>query len=227
MRANVGWERVQVDGFTERAPNQRFEHFRLVVLQVVVGVWQLPILGGSIPAAEVLIPYEVGHSRRRNRVVHSPNETRRYVARGEIVEPAKLQLRSLREVLDGCVLNLTTFLVVNDRSHRVNLLLTLRDRMRDGVHTPGHERSVHVPGGDRTGPLIQEPGLKWRELRQREVDVSVGDEVVLSVKDGKIIVELANKVRGRYNIEHLVAEMPADYQVEETDWGPPAGQEEW
>lgn len=70
-------------------------------------------------------------------------------------------------------------------------------------------------------------GLRFPKNLLEAANISVGDEVVLSVKDGKIIVEPANKVRGRYNIEHLVAEMPADYKVEETDWGPPAGQEEW
>ena len=33
--------------------------------------------------------------------------------------------------------------------------------------------------------------------------------------------------RGKYNIEELVAQVPEDYQVEELDWGPPTGNEEW
>lgn len=70
-------------------------------------------------------------------------------------------------------------------------------------------------------------GLRFPKNLLEEANISVGDEVTLSVKDGKIIVEPANRVRGRYNIKKLVAEMPADYSVEEIDWGPPTGQEEW
>jgi antitoxin MazE len=70
-------------------------------------------------------------------------------------------------------------------------------------------------------------GLRFPKSLLEEANISVGDEVTLSVKDGKIIVEPADRVRGRYNIKTLVAEMPADYTVEEIDWGPPVGQEEW
>lgn len=70
-------------------------------------------------------------------------------------------------------------------------------------------------------------GLRFPKNLLEEANISVGDEVTLSVKDGKIIVEPANRVRGRYNIKKLVAEMPADYSVEEIDWGPTTGQEEW
>jgi len=70
-------------------------------------------------------------------------------------------------------------------------------------------------------------GLRFPKRLLEEAHLSVGDEVTLSVKDGKIIVEAADKVHGRYNIKSLIAEIPADYAVEEIDWGPPAGQEEW
>jgi antitoxin MazE len=70
-------------------------------------------------------------------------------------------------------------------------------------------------------------GLRFPKSLLEEANMSIGDEVILSVKDGKIIVEPAYSLRGRFDIKDLVAEMPADYQVEELDWGPPAGQEAW
>ena len=70
-------------------------------------------------------------------------------------------------------------------------------------------------------------GLRFPKSLLEEANISIGDEVFLSVKDGKIIVEPAIKLHGRYNLEQLIAEMPADYQVEELDWGLPVGQEEW
>jgi len=51
------------------------------------------------------------------------------------------------------------------------------------------------------------------------------DEVHISVEEGKIIIEPAQKRRGRVRIEDLIAEMPADYVVEELDWGEPVGKE--
>ena len=70
-------------------------------------------------------------------------------------------------------------------------------------------------------------GLRFPKQLLEEAHLSVGDEVTLSVKDGKIIVEAVNRVHGRYRIKKLIAEMPADYSVEEIDWGRPAGKEEW
>jgi antitoxin MazE len=70
-------------------------------------------------------------------------------------------------------------------------------------------------------------GLRFPKSLLEEANIAIGDEVILSVRDGKIIVEPVHIVHGRYNIEKLIAEMPADYQVEELDWGSPSGQEEW
>ena len=70
-------------------------------------------------------------------------------------------------------------------------------------------------------------GLRFSKAILAEAHIEVGDEVEVSVQDGKIVIEPAHYVRGRYNIEALVAEMPADYDVEEVDWGTAVGQEEW
>ena len=70
-------------------------------------------------------------------------------------------------------------------------------------------------------------GLRFSKAILDEAAIRVGDEVRVTVADGRIIVEPAYQIRGRFDIVKLVAEMPADYQVEEVDWGDPSGEEVW
>lgn len=70
-------------------------------------------------------------------------------------------------------------------------------------------------------------GLRLPKTLLEELDIQIGDEVNISVQEGKIIIEPVNKVHGRYDIRVLVAEMPEEYQVEEVDWGAPVGKEDW
>lgn len=70
-------------------------------------------------------------------------------------------------------------------------------------------------------------GLRFSKAILEEAAIHIGDEVRVSVEDGRIIVEPAYHVRGRFDINKLVAEMPSDYQVEEVDWGEPTGEENW
>ena len=62
-------------------------------------------------------------------------------------------------------------------------------------------------------------------LEQAQIDV--GDEVQVSVRGGRIIVEPVTKVRGRYKLKQLVARIPKGYRAEEVDWGLPSGKEAW
>ena len=70
-------------------------------------------------------------------------------------------------------------------------------------------------------------GLRFPKAILEDAQMKVGDEVSVSIREGKIIVETVNKVRGIYNLKELVSRIPEDYRVEEIDWGPPAGKEEW
>ena len=70
-------------------------------------------------------------------------------------------------------------------------------------------------------------GIRVPKTLLDELQIHVGDEVNISVEEGKIIVEPARPKRGRVRIEDLIAEMPADYVVEELDWGKPVGKEAW
>lgn len=57
--------------------------------------------------------------------------------------------------------------------------------------------------------------------------INVGDEVQVTIRNGRIIIETANRTRRRADLKALLAQMPEDYQPEELDWGKPVGKEEW
>ena len=70
-------------------------------------------------------------------------------------------------------------------------------------------------------------GLRFTKEILAEAQIDLGDEVRVTVRGGRIIVEPVVKVRGRYDIRKLVARIPPDYRVEEVDWGGPVGKEAW
>ncbi len=70
-------------------------------------------------------------------------------------------------------------------------------------------------------------GLRLTKALLREVQIHVGDEVNVSVQEGRIIIEPVTKVRGRYDLKELVSRMPQEYRAEEIDWGEPIGKEVW
>jgi antitoxin MazE len=70
-------------------------------------------------------------------------------------------------------------------------------------------------------------GLRLSKELLFDVDIEVGDDVVVAVRDGAIVVTPVRRVRGRVDIAQLVREIPADYKPGEFDWGPPAGREAW
>jgi len=70
-------------------------------------------------------------------------------------------------------------------------------------------------------------GLRFTKEMLEEAQIDVGDEVKVSVRGGRIIVEPLTKVRGRYKLKQLVAKIRKDHRAEEIDWGPPAGKEAW
>ena len=70
-------------------------------------------------------------------------------------------------------------------------------------------------------------GLRFPKTVLTEAQIDVGDEVQISVEDGRIIVEPVRKIRGKYTIEELVAQLPEEPQTEEADWGEQTGNEVW
>lgn len=70
-------------------------------------------------------------------------------------------------------------------------------------------------------------GLRFTKGVLDQAQIEVGDEVKVSVRAGRIIVEPATKVRGRYKLKNLLARIPKGYRAEEVDWGSPVGKEAW
>ena len=70
-------------------------------------------------------------------------------------------------------------------------------------------------------------GLRVTKALLDEAGIHVGDEVDVSARMGRIIVEPVSRIRGRYDLKDLVSKMPGKYRPEELDWGPPAGKELW
>jgi len=70
-------------------------------------------------------------------------------------------------------------------------------------------------------------GLRFPKAILEEARVNVGDEVRVSVRGRKIIIEPVETVRGKHDLKELVARMPKNYRVEEVEWGVPVGKEDW
>lgn len=60
-----------------------------------------------------------------------------------------------------------------------------------------------------------------------DLGLDVGDELEVDVKDGAITLRPSRPIRGRYDLDELMAHVPADYKPEEVNWGEPAGREVW
>ena len=70
-------------------------------------------------------------------------------------------------------------------------------------------------------------GLRFPKAILEELQIGSGDEVRLSVRAGRIIIEPVSRVRGRHDLRKLVAKIPKGYRARELDWGRPVGKEAW
>ena len=70
-------------------------------------------------------------------------------------------------------------------------------------------------------------GLRLNKNLLSDVQLGVGDEVDIIVKDGIMIVAPAKMIRGKHNLKDLVSRIPKNYQAGEVDWGKPEGKEVW
>ncbi len=70
-------------------------------------------------------------------------------------------------------------------------------------------------------------GLRLTKIMLEEIQARVGDEVEIYTQEGKIIVEPVKQVRGKYDLNSLVADIQQEYKSSELDWGKPVGKEEW
>ncbi len=76
-------------------------------------------------------------------------------------------------------------------------------------------------------PWGNSQGIRIPKNLLNESHIKIGEEVDISLRDGKIIIQPVKKIHGRYDIKALVAKMPKDYKPREEDWGKPVGQEVW
>ncbi len=70
-------------------------------------------------------------------------------------------------------------------------------------------------------------GIYFSEKMLEAAQMNIGDEVQITIQNGRIIVETATQARKRTDLQALLAQMPEDYQPEEIDWGKPIGKEVW
>lgn len=70
-------------------------------------------------------------------------------------------------------------------------------------------------------------GLRLVRKLLADARIEVGDEVDVAVRDGVIVVSPVRRLRGKHQLEELVARIPANYRPDETDWGKPVGREAW
>ncbi len=70
-------------------------------------------------------------------------------------------------------------------------------------------------------------GLRIAKHLLADAQINIGDEVDVELKDGNIVISPVQKKRDHYDLKDLVAQIPADYEVSEVDWGGPVGKEDW
>ncbi len=70
-------------------------------------------------------------------------------------------------------------------------------------------------------------GLRLAKNVLEDARLEVGDEVEVAIRDDIIVIAPIRKIRGRYRLEDLVAQIPEDYHAREVDWGVPVGKEAW
>ncbi|MGA7306960.1 MAG: AbrB/MazE/SpoVT family DNA-binding domain-containing protein [Rhodothermales bacterium] len=70
-------------------------------------------------------------------------------------------------------------------------------------------------------------GIRIPKDLLREAGITIGEEVVISVEEGILIVKPVSRSRGKYKLEDLVREIPEDYEPGEEAWGDSAGKEVW
>ena len=70
-------------------------------------------------------------------------------------------------------------------------------------------------------------GIRINKQLLDEAHFHAGEEVQITAVEGKIIIEAAVQIRGRYDLAELVAKMPASYCPKEENWGESQGKEIW
>ena len=70
-------------------------------------------------------------------------------------------------------------------------------------------------------------GLRLAKQVLEDANISIGDDVDVTVRDGTITIVPIKRVRGKRSLQELVSRIPRDYEAAEVDWGNPIGREVW
>lgn len=70
-------------------------------------------------------------------------------------------------------------------------------------------------------------GVRLPQRTLDEAGIAIGDEVDVAIQEGRIIVTQSLRIRGKYRLVDLVAQIPDGYEPFEEDWGTPVGREAW
>lgn len=71
-------------------------------------------------------------------------------------------------------------------------------------------------------------GLRLAKQVLEETQISIGDPVDVSTRDGVIVITpIRRNVRGGLSLQELVSRIPKNYKPQEVEWGEPVGREAW
>ncbi len=70
-------------------------------------------------------------------------------------------------------------------------------------------------------------GIRFPREILLKANISVGDDVDITVQTGKILVKPTSIKRGKYKLNKLLAKIPSDYKPKEYKWGKMQGKEIW
>jgi antitoxin MazE len=66
-------------------------------------------------------------------------------------------------------------------------------------------------------------GLRLSKELLEAANITIGDDVKVIAKAGKIVIEKPKK----FDLEEMLSRMPENYEVEEISFGKPVGKEVW
>ena len=69
-------------------------------------------------------------------------------------------------------------------------------------------------------------GLRFPKNIMKELNLNIGDEMNILIKNQKILLEPIKQSREKYNINDLVKQLPNDYKIYE-EFDDKIGLEEW
>lgn len=70
-------------------------------------------------------------------------------------------------------------------------------------------------------------GLRVSREVLEQVHAAVGDAVDVRVQKGAILIQPIKRLRGKYALRQLTAQMPKNYKPGAEEWGKAVGREVW